>query len=84
MDLVTGLRCLEMQLGALSALSTLHLGPFDDCLFVSQDLGALEGPQNDWRPGEFRAQGRDLRLARVLAEEGGLKGAPLEGHEARG
>jgi hypothetical protein len=51
MDLVARLRFLEMQLGALSALSTLHLGPFDGCLFVSQDLGALEGPQNEFVAG---------------------------------
>ena len=52
-----------------------------------------------WRPGGYRAQGRDLRaqkplttpeqlqrLARVLEKEGGLEGAafaPLEGHGAR-
>jgi len=30
-------------------LSTLHLGPFDGCLFVSQDQGALEGPQKEFR-----------------------------------
>jgi hypothetical protein len=35
--------------GPQGLLSTLHLGPFDGCLFVSQDLVALEGPQKDFR-----------------------------------
>ena len=35
--------------GPQGLLSTLHLGPFDGCLFVSQDQGALEGPQKEFR-----------------------------------